>query len=107
MDELTKGDREKGSLEYVVMALKTKINAMKLTMNKDYMVFMNITFIREGICSSCVNQRKTGTYQQATLGIPNLQKRMALQQRRKHCQTKGTSNNGKAKENAKSHRSSS
>ena len=44
MDELTKGDRERSSM-FIFMALKARINinAMKLMMKSDYLVFMNIT----------------------------------------------------------------
>ena len=46
MDELTKGDKEKGS-SYVVVALKAQKNAMKLMTNEDYLVLMNITLQNE------------------------------------------------------------
>ena len=96
----------------IVNALKAQINAMKCSMNRDYLVFMNITLFNEVIrkfispqCSqyiivaSCFDQRN-GTYQQTTLGVFDLQKRMASNQRRKYCKTKRTSNNGKIEENA-------
>ena len=56
MDELTKGDRERGSV-FNIMALKAQINAMKLMTNRDYLVFMNITLcnkvIRKFISPQC------------------------------------------------------
>ena len=48
MEKLTQEDRERGSL-YIVKALKAQINAMKLSMNKDYLIFMNITLFNEVI----------------------------------------------------------
>ena len=48
MINLTEGDREKGS-RYIVMSLKAQINALKLMMNKDYLIFMNVTLYNEMI----------------------------------------------------------
>ena len=48
MTNLTEGDREKGSM-FIEMSLKVQINALKLMMNKDYLVFMNITLYNEVI----------------------------------------------------------
>ena len=48
MTNLTEGDREKGSM-FIVMSLKAQINALKLMINKDYLVFMNIMFYNEVI----------------------------------------------------------
>ena len=45
---LTESDREKGSM-FLVMSLKAQINALKLMMNKDYLIFMNITLYNEVI----------------------------------------------------------
>ena len=48
MTNLTEGDRERGS-RFIVMSLKAQINALKLMMNSDYLVFMNITLYNEVI----------------------------------------------------------
>ena len=48
MTNLTEGDTEKGSM-FIVMSLKAQINALKLMMNKDYLVFMNIMLYNEVI----------------------------------------------------------
>ena len=40
---LTECDGEKGS-RFIVMSLKAQINTLKLMMNKDYLIFMNITY---------------------------------------------------------------
>ena len=48
MTNLTEGDRERGSM-FIVMSLKAQITALKLMMNKDYLVFMNITLYNEVI----------------------------------------------------------
>ena len=48
MTNLTEGDRERGSM-YIVMSLKAQINALKIMMNTDYLVFMNITLYNEVI----------------------------------------------------------
>ena len=48
MEKLTKEDRKRGSM-YIVKAVKAQINAMKLSMNRDYLVFMNITLLNEVI----------------------------------------------------------
>ena len=48
MDELAKEDREKSSM-LIVMAPKVQINAMKIMMNRNYLVFMNITLYNEFI----------------------------------------------------------
>ena len=45
---LTEGDREKGS-RYIVMSLKAQINALKLMMNRDCLIFMNIILNNEVI----------------------------------------------------------
>ena len=46
MEKLTEEDRERGST-YIVKALKAQKNAMKLSMNRDYFVFINITLFNE------------------------------------------------------------
>jgi len=48
MTNLTEGDRERGS-RFIVMSLKAQINALKIMMNTDYLVFMNITLYNEVI----------------------------------------------------------
>ena len=48
MNNLTEGDRERGSM-FIVMSLKAQINALKIMMNSDYLVFMNITLYNEVI----------------------------------------------------------
>ena len=42
MEELTKGDRERGSM-FLAFTLKAQIIVLKLMMNKDDLIFMNIT----------------------------------------------------------------
>ena len=42
MINLTESDRERGSM-FLVMSLKAQINALKLMMNTEYLIFMNIT----------------------------------------------------------------
>ena len=46
MTKLTLEDRERGS-NMILKSLKAQINALKLMMNKDYLVFMNITLFNE------------------------------------------------------------
>ena len=46
MTRLTNEDRERGSI-LMLKSLKAQINALKLMMNKDYLVFMNITLFNE------------------------------------------------------------
>jgi len=46
MTELTLEDRERGSV-MIMKSLKAQINSLKLMMNKDYLVFMNITLFNE------------------------------------------------------------
>ena len=46
MDRLTNEDRERGST-HIVKSLKAQINSLKLMMNRDYLVFMNITLFNE------------------------------------------------------------
>ena len=48
MINLTESDREKGSM-FLVMSLKAQINALKLMMNTEYLIFMNITLYNEVI----------------------------------------------------------
>ena len=48
MINLTESDRERGSM-FLVMSLKAQINALKLMMNSEYLIFMNITFYNEVI----------------------------------------------------------
>ena len=48
MTNLTESDRERGS-RFIVMSLKAQINALKIMMNTDYLVFMNITLYNEVI----------------------------------------------------------
>ena len=48
MINLTESDREKGSM-FIVMSLKAQINALKLMMNRDYLILMNITLYNEVI----------------------------------------------------------
>ena len=51
MGRLTNEDRERGSA-LIMKSLKAQINALKLMMNKDYLVFMNITLFKELIRKS-------------------------------------------------------
>ena len=48
MKEQTQKDRIRGSL-FMVKSLKAQINALKIMMNTDYLVFMNITLYNEVI----------------------------------------------------------
>jgi hypothetical protein len=51
MMKVTAEDRERG-VNMIVKSLKAQINALKLMMNKDYLVFMNITLFQELIQKS-------------------------------------------------------
>ena len=56
MTKLTIEDRERGSV-MILRALKAQINSLKLMMNKEYLVFMNITLfnnlIKNAISPQC------------------------------------------------------
>ena len=54
MINLTESDRQKGSM-FLVMSLKAQINALKLMMNKEYLIFMNITLYNEVIKNTSVH----------------------------------------------------
>ena len=103
MDEVMKGDREKGS-SYIVKALKAQTNAMKFMMNKDYLVFMNITLynelIKKFISPQCSQFVLVSLIRGGMVHANKLLWEFLIYKREwlcnKHCQTEGTSNIGMA-----------
>ena len=116
MINLTEGDREKGS-RYIVMSLKAQINALKIMMNRDYLIFMNITLYNEVIkkfispqCSQYVLVALTRgrmVHTHKLLWEFLISKRMVDQQRHQRIETKRIVRNGWTKKNAKTGRSAS
>ena len=102
MEKLNNEDRERGSM-YIVKSLKAQINNLKLMMNKDYLVFMNITLfnelIRKSISPQCSQfvivalTRGGMVHANKLLWEFLIYKRMASKKRRIHGTTKRTSSN--------------